>query len=139
MIDPSLAKRQTAFKNSVLHKGTNFKGLPSGLMPALRIWSVGGSMFQRLDAPSGNLVHLDRIEAAVRTRFALPAQEIVLVTEEPGTVPGHPPRLVTIRFWKDGVRHRLRIFKRAGDVAEEDLPVAWLQRALIDDGDPDCC
>ena len=96
-------------------------------------------MFQRLDVRAGNPVHLDQIEAMVRARFALPQSEIVLVTEDPGLVPGHPPRLVTIRFWKNGDRHRLRVFKTAMDVAEDDLPVAWLQRALIDDGDPDCC
>lgn len=96
-------------------------------------------MFQRLGAVPGNLVHLDRIEAIVRDRFALTASELVLVTEDPGLVPGHPPRLVTIRFWKDRVRYRFRIFKPAAGVGQDDMPAAWLLRALIDDGDPDCC
>lgn len=96
-------------------------------------------MFQRLCVRPENLAHLDRIEGLVRTRFAVPTNELVLVTEDPGLVPGHPPLLTTVRFWIAGERFRLRFFKSAAEVDMTDLPVAWLLRALVDDGEPDCC
>lgn len=96
-------------------------------------------MFQRLGGRAENLTHLDRIEAAVRARFGLAPDDIVLVAEEAGFVPGYPPLLVTVRFWRAAARHRLRIFKPAADIDACDLPPRWLLPTLIDDGDPDCC
>jgi hypothetical protein len=97
-------------------------------------------MFQRLGGTPDNLIHLDRIEALVRARFALPSDQIVLVSEDPCTIPGFPPRDTTVRFWTDReTRYRLRIFKPAAKIGAPDLPVAWLLPSLIDDGDPDCC
>lgn len=97
-------------------------------------------MFQRLGGRTGNLAQLDRIECLVRARFELDAADLVLVSEEPGRLPGFPPWDTTVRFWSgDGVRYRLRVFKPAAEVDAADLPVAWLLPGLIDDGEPDCC
>ncbi len=97
-------------------------------------------MFQRFGGKPDNLVHLDRVEAMVRALFALPADQIVLVSEEASGVPGFPARDTTVRFWTDrDTRYRLRIFKPAAEISETDLPVIWLLPSLIDDGDPDCC
>jgi len=97
-------------------------------------------MFQRLGGRPDNLIHLDRIEALVRARFAVPDDQIVLVSEEAPGVPGFPALDTTVRFWMErDARYRLRIFKPAAGVSEADLPVAWLLPSLIDDGDPDCC
>lgn len=96
-------------------------------------------MFQNLRAPRENLVHLARIEREVRTRFALEEPDIVLVSEDRGTLPGFPALSTTVRFWKGPQRYRLRVFRAARDVVPSDIPVAWLLRSLRDEGEPDCC
>jgi hypothetical protein len=96
-------------------------------------------MFRRLAGDPGNLAHLQRIEASVRARFGLSEAALVLVREEPGRLPGFPPRLTAVRFWHGGDRYRLTLFKPPAEVAETDLPVAWLLPSLRDDGDADCC
>jgi nitrate reductase delta subunit len=63
-----------------------------------------------------------------------------MVLEGEGRLPGYPPRETTVLFWTDpGTRHRLRLFKAAEAVTEEDLPVRWLLPTLVDDGDGECC
>ena len=97
-------------------------------------------MFQRLGGKPENLEYLQRIEVWVRQRFALRADQIVLVSEEESVLPGFSGPDTTIRFWVDAdSRYRIRIFKRSQDVIETDLPPAWLLPGLRDDGDPDCC
>jgi len=97
-------------------------------------------MFRRGGGQRGNLAHLDRIERWTRARFAVPDDQIVLVSEEEGRMPGFPPHLTTVLFWlAPDERYRFRIFKPAAEVEEADLPVAWLRPGLIDDGDADCC
>jgi hypothetical protein len=97
-------------------------------------------MFQRLGGRPENLAALDRIEGWTRARFGVPAGQIVLVSEEASGLPGFPARDVVVRFWLSReARYRFRVFKPARDVAEADLPVAWMLPALTDDGDPDCC
>jgi nitrate reductase delta subunit len=97
-------------------------------------------MFQRLGGKPENLAHLERIEEAVRTRFRLPDDALVLVSEERSDTPGFPAHDTTVRFWTDpDRRYRLRIFKPVRDITPADLPVAWLLPSLLDDGDPDCC
>ncbi len=96
-------------------------------------------MFRRLAVAPDRLDDLDRAEALIRAHFGLVPHDIVLVSEEPGTQPGLPARLTVLRFWKDDLRYRLKLFKPVAAVTRDDLPVAWLLPALIDDGDPDCC
>lgn len=83
---------------------------------------------------------LDRVEALVRARYRVAEEDIVLVSEEPGRAPGLPPRMTTILFWQGReARHRLRVFKPAAEVAAADLPEGWLKKALLDEGEGDCC
>ncbi len=83
---------------------------------------------------------LERIEGWVRARYGVAEDQIVLVSEEAGRMPGLPDRMTTILFWTgDGARHRLRVFKPAGDVTVADLPPAWVRAALRDEGASDCC
>ncbi|WP_375257257.1 hypothetical protein [Citreimonas sp.] len=97
-------------------------------------------MFTTRSPARDTLEHLDRIEAWVRARFSVPDDQIVLVSEERGRVPGFPPRLTTVLFWMArDERYRFRVFKPAAQVDKSDLPLAWLRPALIDDGDADCC
>ncbi|SLN64237.1 hypothetical protein ROJ8625_03258 [Roseivivax jejudonensis] len=96
-------------------------------------------MFQRLSGDPATLPHLRRIESAVRARFGVPDDALVLVREERTRLPGVPARETLVRFWIGHARYRLRVFKPLAEVGEADLPVAWLLPGLVDDGDPDCC
>jgi nitrate reductase delta subunit len=83
-----------------------------------------------------------RIEAWTRARFKLLAEETVLASELACAVPGCPPLETVVAFWtSDQTRHHFKIFKRAVDVVDADLPYAWLKNALaVPEGfDPDCC
>jgi len=47
-----------------------------------------------------------------------------------------------VAFWTDaGQRHQFKVFKRVEEVAEDDIPPAWLKSALMvdEDADLDCC
>ncbi len=85
---------------------------------------------------------LNRIEASTRARFALAPDEAVLVLELACTLPGCPPLETVVAFWTaDKTRHHFKIFKRAEEVSNDDLPYAWMKAALaVPEGyDPSCC
>lgn len=97
-------------------------------------------MFGRFGGDARNAAALERIERWVRARYGLPDAALVLVTEGGARAPGFPPRETVIRFWDAaGDRFRICLFKPAREVAEAELPPAWLKSALADDGEPDCC
>ncbi len=97
-------------------------------------------MFASRKTGAAGAADLERIEALVRARFEVPEDEIVLVSEEAGRLPGLPTRMTTILFWTGRTaRHRLRLFKPAAEVSAADLPQSWLRGALVDEGDGDCC
>ncbi len=97
-------------------------------------------MFQSQRTTEPEIAQLERIERMVRARYGISDDDIVLVTEEAGRVPGLPVRMTTILFWTGkSIRHRLRLFMPAVAVEEADLPQSWLRGALIDEGDEDCC
>ena len=96
-------------------------------------------MFRRARVDRGRLDALERIEAWTRARFGLDRDVIVMVTESPCRQPGYPPLETTVRFWIDGARYRITVFKAADAVGENDLPVAWLLPSLLDDGEAGCC
>ncbi|HUP29667.1 MAG TPA: hypothetical protein VM122_05800 [Usitatibacter sp.] len=84
---------------------------------------------------------LEQVKQWTRERFALDEAETVMVAEVGGTLPGFPPRETQVGFWTaDGTRHHFRVFKPAVEVAEADLPPAWMKKALAGDGfDCECC
>ncbi len=97
-------------------------------------------MFARLQSGAQNVPQLERVEALVRARFRVAEDQIVLVREEPSTLPRLPARSTVILFWTGPeARHRIRIFKPAAAVIAADLPAPWLQNAIRDDGENDCC
>lgn len=97
-------------------------------------------MFLRRFDPPPDPEALRRLEALVRARYDVAEEDIVLVTEEEGRVPGYPERMTTILFWQGrDVRHRLRVFRPATDIGPGDLPPGWLKGALLDEGAGDCC
>jgi hypothetical protein len=97
-------------------------------------------MFARHHMTPDTMACLDQIEHWVRTRYSVDEDQLVLASEENGRVPGYPARMTTVLFWlADGTRHRIRVFKPAVEVAENDLPASWLRSALRDEGESDCC
>ena len=77
---------------------------------------------------------LAHVEAAVRERFRLSAQTVVMVTELVCALPGCPPLETVIAFWLgdegDAVRHHYKVFKPVQQVTPDDLPPWWMKDAL---------
>jgi hypothetical protein len=85
---------------------------------------------------------LARIHDWTRERFQLGPADTILVTELACTLQGCPPLETVVAFWTpDGQRHQFKIFKRADQVLPDDLPYAWMKRALaVPEGfSDDCC
>lgn len=82
-----------------------------------------------------------RLKDRVRERFALDADAAVEVREVEATLPGFPPRETVVEFRAGAQLHHFKVFKPLVDVAESDLPPAWMKDALaIAQGyDCDCC
>jgi nitrate reductase delta subunit len=85
---------------------------------------------------------LARIRGWTRERFALPETAVVLATEVPETLPGFPPVSTIVAFWIDPAqRSHYQVFKPAIEVAQDDLPPAFLKNSLA--GEPifgcPCC
>jgi hypothetical protein len=97
-----------------------------------------GKMFGLLRPSYENLEHLERVETCVRVHFALAPDDLVIVSEDPGRLPGYPPLQTTVLFWSQGLRHRFVVFKPVAMVVAADLPVVWLRPALVEDGG-ECC
>ncbi len=84
---------------------------------------------------------LDRAREWTRARFALTADETVMVSEIACGVPGCPPIETHVVFWTAAGRHHFKIFKPLAEVSEDDLPPAFLKNALValEGLDCDCC
>lgn len=95
------------------------------------IWRFGSSR-----AAAADLV---RVEDLVRDRFAVAAEDLVLVSEDRGAKPGYPDHETNLVFWKGSSRYRIKLFKRLAEVDATDLPVRWLLPVYEDNGDNDCC
>jgi nitrate reductase delta subunit len=96
------------------------------------LWS--GANPRRFATAAKGADHLEAVERVkewTRRRFSLSDSDVVLVTEGPSVLPGFPPLETVIAFWSgDGARHHFRVFKSAGDIAEDDVPPAWMKEAL---------
>jgi hypothetical protein len=95
-------------------------------------------MFGPSTRASENRVHLERVELWTRERFSLSPHDLVLVREERVRTPGFSSPQTTVLFWVGSARHRFVIFAPVSEVTLNDLPVAYLRPALLDDGD-NCC
>lgn len=74
---------------------------------------------------------LERIRNWTRERFRLEAGDTILVAETACTLPGGPPLETSVAFWTaNGQRHHFKVFKAASEVVPDDLPYAWMRRAL---------
>ena len=78
-----------------------------------------------------HLEAVERVKDATRARFALRDEDTVLVTEGVPTLPGFPQHETKVVFWTaDGTRHHFKVFKPVEDVAEADVPPAWMRETL---------
>jgi hypothetical protein len=84
---------------------------------------------------------VDRLRDWTRTRFSLADSETIMAAEIACAVPGCPPIETHVVFWTGLGRHHFKIFKPVAEVAEDDLPPAFMKNALIalDGADCDCC
>jgi hypothetical protein len=84
---------------------------------------------------------LARVRQWVRTRFSLPEDAAILVSEIACDLPGCPPLETAVAFWEGTNRHHFKLFKRASEVAPDDLPYAWMKESLIlpEGFDCECC
>ena len=56
-----------------------------------------------------------------------------MVAEVTCAGPGCPPLETVVAFWTGtDTRHHFKVFKTVAEVAEDDLPPAWLKNALAD-------
>jgi hypothetical protein len=74
---------------------------------------------------------LDRVRVWIQTRFNLADDETVMVSEVACGVPGCPPVETHIVFWTAAGRHHFKVFKPLAEVAEDDLPPAFMKNALV--------
>ena len=96
-------------------------------------------MFRRLGPARDTLDDISRVEDLIRQRFRIPETEIILVSEDPGTKPGFPPKETNVIFWKEEKRYRLKVFAPVSYVTGPDIPIAWLLPSLEDTGEGGCC
>lgn len=83
---------------------------------------------------------LDRVRDWTRTRFALGDDDGLMVSEIACKVPGCPPIETHIVFWTPAGRHHFKVFKPLGEVAEDDLPPAFMKNGLLAlDGEERAC
>jgi nitrate reductase delta subunit len=74
---------------------------------------------------------LDRVKEWTRERFTLPPDAAILVSEVACGNPGCPPLETVVAFWPDAERRQFKLFKRAVEVVEDDLPPRWMKDALL--------
>jgi hypothetical protein len=79
----------------------------------------------------GTSAALDRVRDWTQARFKLSDGETVMVSEVACGVPGCPPVETHIVFWTAAGRHHFKVFKPLAEVAEDDLPPAFMKNALI--------
>jgi hypothetical protein len=101
--------------------------------------AAGRDAFSTARGGPAHLAAVERLKDWTRERFALGGGDTVLVAELAGTLPGFPPRETLVAFWSgDERRHHFKVFKAVEDVAEADLPPAWLKDSLALTGGIGC-
>jgi hypothetical protein len=100
----------------------------------MSLWADASRSPAAFGATRKGVAHLEAVERlkdATRARFALRDEDTVLVTEGATPLPGFPPHETKIVFWTaDGTRHHFKVFKPVEDVADSDVPPAWMRETL---------
>jgi hypothetical protein len=109
------------------------------------LWADTGESRPRFGSAPKGPRHLDAVERVkewARERFGLLEDDVVLVSESASSLPGFPPLETGVAFrTSDGTRHHFKVFKRVEEVAQGDLPPAWMKAALAaaDGFGCECC
>ena len=107
----------------------------------MSLWADAGSA-GAFGAPRRGPAHLDAVERVkdwTRRRFGLDERDTIVLTEGATVLPGFPPHETVVAFWMaDGTRRHFKVFKRVEDVAESDIPPAFMKDALAE-GDGISC
>ncbi len=84
---------------------------------------------------------LDRVREWTQARFALGEDDTIMVSEIACGLPGCPPIETHVVFWTGLGRHHFQVFKPIAAVVEDDLPPAFMKKALLapEGVDCDCC
>ena len=100
----------------------------------MTLWADASRADAAFGAPHKGIGHLEAVERmkdATRARFALREDDTVLVAEGVPTLPGFPAHETKVVFWTaDGTRHHFKVFKPVEEVADTDLPPAWMRESL---------
>lgn len=79
-----------------------------------------------------------QIREAVRSRFGLAEEAVILVAEIACASPGCPPLETVIAFWANERRYHYKVFKPVAEVTGEDLPPRWFLSAMAVPQDFEC-
>jgi hypothetical protein len=98
-------------------------------------------MMRSFQKRPGHGAALDHVRDWTRQRFTLADDDTVMVSQVSCGVPGCPPIETHVVFWTAAGRHHFQVFKPVAEVAEDDLPPAFLKNALIalDGIECSCC
>jgi nitrate reductase delta subunit len=100
----------------------------------MSLWADASRSSSAFGAMRKGVAHLEaveRVKDVTRARFALAEGDTILVTESVPTLPGFPPHQTKVVFWTaDATRHHFKVFKPVEDVADDDIPPAWLRESL---------
>jgi hypothetical protein len=106
------------------------------------LWSnpaASPSPFGSPPRPGTHLEAVERLKDRTRERFCLEEGDTVVVSEVSRMLPGWPAHETLVLFWTDGkTRHHFRVFKRVEEVAEDDIPPAWLKSSLTGEDGIQC-
>jgi hypothetical protein len=81
-----------------------------------------------------------RLKEWTRSRFALPRDATVSVSQVECTIPGCPSVETVVMFWTGAQHYHFKVFKPLAEVRPEDLPPAWFKEALAaSPGECGCC
>lgn len=108
----------------------------------MSLWAESGNPFGSVRKGAGHVEAVQRVKDWTRERFGLGERETIVVVEMDTTLPGFPQIETAVAFWTaEGTRHHFKVFKPASEVAESDIPPAWLKAslALAEGANCECC
>jgi hypothetical protein len=105
------------------------------------LWSnpaASPSPFGSPPRPPAHLEAVERLKDRTRERFSLQEDDTVVVSEVSRMLPGWPAHETLVVFHAANARHHFRVFKRVEEVAEDDIPPAWLKDSLTGEDGIQC-
>jgi hypothetical protein len=100
----------------------------------MSLWADASRPDRAFGAMRKGVAHLEaveRVKDATRARFGLAEADTILVTESVPSLPGFPAHETKVVFWKgEATRHHFKVFKPVEDIADSDIPPAWMRESL---------